>query len=178
MISANFLIDAESNLKAALKGFCRAGAAAMIARLIAWSARNLLLVLFGTGFAAAAGIYALRPSAARRHPRSLRHAGHRLHRISRPGAAGDRGPGHLSADDGDARRCRSRRWCAASRSSACRSSMSSSRTAPTSIGRARACSNILNGAASRLPAGVTPTHRARRDRRRLGLPVCRDRRRS
>src|SRR5262249_53945643 len=32
---------------------------AMIARVIAWSARNLLLVLFGTGFAAAAGIYAL-----------------------------------------------------------------------------------------------------------------------
>ncbi|RTL74969.1 MAG: efflux RND transporter permease subunit [Bradyrhizobiaceae bacterium] len=31
----------------------------MIARLIAWSARNLLLVLFGTGFATAAGIYAL-----------------------------------------------------------------------------------------------------------------------
>jgi Cu(I)/Ag(I) efflux system membrane protein CusA/SilA len=31
----------------------------MIARLIAWSARNLLLVLFATGFAAAAGIYAL-----------------------------------------------------------------------------------------------------------------------
>ena len=56
--SANFLIDAESNLKAALKGFSE-GAPAMIARLIAWSARNLLLVLFGTGFAAAAGIYAL-----------------------------------------------------------------------------------------------------------------------
>jgi copper/silver efflux system protein len=31
----------------------------MIARLIAWSARNLLLVFFGTGFAAASGIYAL-----------------------------------------------------------------------------------------------------------------------
>lgn len=31
----------------------------MIARLIAWSARNLVLVLFGTGFAAAAGLYAL-----------------------------------------------------------------------------------------------------------------------
>ncbi|WP_407178752.1 efflux RND transporter permease subunit [Bradyrhizobium sp. STM 3562] len=31
----------------------------MISRLIAWSARNLLLVLFGTGFAAAAGLYAL-----------------------------------------------------------------------------------------------------------------------
>ena len=38
--------------------------------------------------------------------------------------------------------CRSRRWCAASRSSASPSSMSSSRTAPTSTGRARACSNI------------------------------------
>jgi len=31
----------------------------MIAHVIAWSARNLLLVLFGAGFAAAAGIYAL-----------------------------------------------------------------------------------------------------------------------
>jgi Cu(I)/Ag(I) efflux system membrane protein CusA/SilA len=31
----------------------------MIPRVIAWSARNLILVLFGTGFAAAAGIYAL-----------------------------------------------------------------------------------------------------------------------
>ena len=31
----------------------------MIARLIGWSARNLLLVLFGTGFAAAAGLWAL-----------------------------------------------------------------------------------------------------------------------
>ncbi|MDB5616760.1 CusA/CzcA family heavy metal efflux RND transporter [Tardiphaga sp.] len=31
----------------------------MIARIIAWSAHNLLLVLFGTGFAVAAGIYAL-----------------------------------------------------------------------------------------------------------------------
>ncbi|MGP9812441.1 efflux RND transporter permease subunit [Rhodopseudomonas sp. NSM] len=31
----------------------------MIARLIAWSARNLLLVLFGAGFAAAAGLYAV-----------------------------------------------------------------------------------------------------------------------
>jgi len=37
----------------------RDGRAQMIARIIAWSARNLLLVLFGTGFAAAAGLYAL-----------------------------------------------------------------------------------------------------------------------
>jgi Cu(I)/Ag(I) efflux system membrane protein CusA/SilA len=75
----------------------------MIARLIAWSARNLLLVLFGAGFAAAAGIYA-RPPAARRHPRPLGYAGDRLHRISRVRRRRCRGPGHLSADDGDADR--------------------------------------------------------------------------
>src|SRR5215207_6000351 len=40
------------------EGLCR-GSPAMIARLIAWSARNLLLVFFGTTFAAAAGLYAL-----------------------------------------------------------------------------------------------------------------------
>src|SRR6202048_5195138 len=44
------------------------------------------------------------PYGARCDPGSLRHASHRLHRISRPGAAGDRGSGHLSADHGAARR--------------------------------------------------------------------------
>ena len=39
------------------------------------------------------------PSAARCHSGSLRHAGDRLYRRSRPGSAGDRGPGHLSADN-------------------------------------------------------------------------------
>ncbi len=47
-----------------------------------------------------------RQHAARRDPRSLRHAGHHLHRVSGPGAADGRGPGHLSAHDRDARRCR------------------------------------------------------------------------
>ncbi|WP_026223211.1 hypothetical protein, partial [Methylocystis rosea] len=32
----------------------------MIARLIAWSARNLLLIFVGAAFAAAGGVYALR----------------------------------------------------------------------------------------------------------------------
>ena len=32
----------------------------MIARLIAWSARNLLLIFIGTAFAVAAGVYALK----------------------------------------------------------------------------------------------------------------------
>src|SRR3982075_4595716 len=35
----------------------------MIARLIGWSARNLMLILIGTVFAAASGIYALQHSA-------------------------------------------------------------------------------------------------------------------
>ena len=54
--AANFLIDAESNLKAALQSLAapkddRQAANrrhAVIARLIAWSARNLVLVLVGT----------------------------------------------------------------------------------------------------------------------------------
>src|SRR5450756_504899 len=41
------------------QGLLGSGRPAMIARLIAWSARNLLLVFFGAGFAAAAGAYAL-----------------------------------------------------------------------------------------------------------------------
>ena len=55
--SANFLIDAESNLKAALKSLWRGE---MIARLIAWSARNLVLVLIGTAFLVAAGVHAVK----------------------------------------------------------------------------------------------------------------------
>ena len=60
VVSANFLIDAESNLKAALERADAGGGAAMIARLIAWSARNLLLVFVAAALAAAAGLYALR----------------------------------------------------------------------------------------------------------------------
>jgi len=43
VVSANFLIDAESNLKAALNGPRFRGEIAMIARLIDWSARNVML---------------------------------------------------------------------------------------------------------------------------------------
>ena len=74
----------------------------MIARVIAWSARNLVLVFVGTLFAVAGRPLRLEDAAARRDPRPLRRPGDRLHRVSRPGAAGRRGPGHLSADDGDA----------------------------------------------------------------------------
>ncbi len=74
----------------------------MIARLIRWSASNLVLVSIACAFAVAAGHLCRAPCAARRHPRSLRHAGHRLHRVFGPGAAGHRGSGHLSAVDGHA----------------------------------------------------------------------------
>ena len=57
VVNGNFLIDAESNLQAALKGSDGAsgeGGQPMIARLIAWSARNLMLVLIATAFAVVA----------------------------------------------------------------------------------------------------------------------------
>ena len=72
--------------------------------LIRWSARNVFLVGLATIFVTLAGLYARLARAARRDPRSLRCPGHRLHRISRPSAAGRGGPGHLSADHRDADR--------------------------------------------------------------------------
>ena len=73
----------------------------MIAALIRWSARNVFLIgLVTSSPTPPASTRSARP--ARRHARPLRHAGHRLHGVFRPGAAGDRGPGHLSAVDGDA----------------------------------------------------------------------------
>ena len=72
----------------------------------------------------------------------------------------------------------SRRWCprrgskvsAASPTSAS-TSTSSSRTAPTSTGRAAAWSSTCRASAAELPEGVNPVDRARRHRRRLGVPV-------
>ena len=57
--TATFLIDAESNLQTALKTFTRTGAAEMIAAVIRWSARNLLLVGFAGVFLTLAGLYAV-----------------------------------------------------------------------------------------------------------------------
>ena len=63
VVNGNFLIDAESNLQSALKGSCQPrddGRQPMIARLIGWSAKNLMLVLIATAFAVVAGIWAVR----------------------------------------------------------------------------------------------------------------------
>ena len=57
--SATFLIDAESNLRAALQAFGQQETQAMIAALIRWSARNVFLVGLATIFVTLAGIYAV-----------------------------------------------------------------------------------------------------------------------
>ena len=129
----------------------------MIARLIAWSARNLVLVFVGTVFAVAAGLYALRTLPLDAIPGPLGRPGHRLYGLPGPGSAGGRGPGHVSTDHGHADGAANRRWCAAFPSSASLSSTSSSRTAPIRIGRASRVLEYLNAAAKRLPTGVTPT---------------------
>ncbi len=91
------------------------------------------------------------------HPRSLRCPGHRLHRVSGPGAAGGRGPGHLSAHDADAGGAAAPRSCAATPFSACPSSTSSLKTAPICTGPAPGCSNTSTTLPGRLPQGVTPS---------------------
>ncbi len=53
----------------------------MISRLIAWSARNLLLVIVGSGVCRCCWCLRIADAAARRHSGSLGRAGDRLHRI-------------------------------------------------------------------------------------------------
>ena len=128
----------------------------MIARLIGWSAENLMLVLIATAFAVVAGIWARSVAAAGRHSRSLRHAGDCLHRVSgqAPQVVEDQVTYPMTTPHADA--CPSRRWCADSRSSACRSSTLSSRTAPTFIGHV-ACPRIPECRGQTNRPGVNPT---------------------
>ena len=110
------------------------------------------------------------PSAARCHSRSLRHPGHRLHRISRPGAAGDRGPGHLSADDRDADRAEvegGARLLVLRRLVRLRHLRGRHRHLLGALARARIPQRRDLAVAGRRDAD----HRPGRDRRRLGLPV-------
>jgi len=81
----------------------------MIARLIAWSARNLLLVLFGTG---AAGIYALVhlpldaiPDLSDTHPRLRRHDWGQRHVV--PKSFGFKGFSGKGSDEAGVRKSRS-----------------------------------------------------------------------
>ena len=68
----------------------------MIAKLIAWSARNVLLVLIASLFAVAGGLYALAHLPLDAIPDLSDTQVIVYTEVSRPGAAGGRGPGHLS----------------------------------------------------------------------------------
>ena len=105
------------------------------------------------------GVPARRRAARRRHLLRAPHAARRHSRTSRDtqvivytpweGRSPDsgRGPDHLSRSSPSSSRRRRCAWCAATASSAIPLSMSSSRTARTSTGRARACSNTCRASA-------------------------------
>ena len=156
--SANFLIDAESNLKAALQGLSEPqarsrpagrrprGSDAMISRVSSPGQRGIsMLVLIGTVFAVASGrLYALKTLPLDAIPDLSDVQTIVYTEYPGSGAPGHRGPGHLPADHRDADGAEGRRSCAASRSSGSRSSTSSSRTAPTRTGPARRVLEYLN----------------------------------
>ena len=168
--SATFLIDAESNLKAALQSFSQRSAAMIAAhhplvgpQRLSRRARHALR----DGRRHLCGL----PRAARRHPRPLRRAGHRLHRVSRPGAAGRRGPGHLSADHRDADRAevaRRARLLLLRRVLRLCDLRGRHRYLLGALARARISELRRAAAAGRRDAEP----RARRHRRRLGLSIC------
>ena len=127
----------------------------MIAGLIRWSAHNLFLVLIGTVFIVAAGIYSVAKTPLDAIP-DLSDVQVIVY-TEYPGQAPQVVEDQVTFPLTTAMLAyRIRRSCAASPCSACPSSTSSSRTAPTSTGRARACSNTSTS--PRPPAaGVTPS---------------------
>ena len=145
----------------------------MIARLIAWSARNLLLVLFGTGFAAAAGVYALvhLPLDAIPDLSDTQVIVYTEYPGQAPQVIEDQVTYPLTTAMLTVPKSKVVRGFSFFGVSFVYVIFEDG----TDIYWARSrVLEFLNGAASRLPAGVTPTHRSRRDRRRLGLSVCGD----
>ena len=139
--SGNFLIAAESRLDAlAAMGASWPTAVGLVAGSSP-PARGTRFSRCSSSPPWRRGAGSLRQCAARRHPRPVRRAGHRLHRVAGAEPRPRRGPDHLSDLVDACWRRRASSTCAASRCSACRSSTSSSRTAPTSTGRAAACSS-------------------------------------
>ena len=108
--------------------------------------------------------------AARRAAGPLRRPGHHLHRVPRPGAAGGRGPGHLSADHRDAVGAEVEgraRLLVLRRLVRLRHLRGRHRHLLGALARARVPELRRRPAAARRDAAA----RARRHRRRLGLPV-------
>ena len=115
--------------------------APMVEKIIEFCARNRLLVLLGVGFALVGVDGRHQADEAGRDPGPLRSAGHRLHRVDGPQPHAGRGPGHLpdrlEADRHAARHRRARLLDVRDVVRLRRSS----RRAPTSTGRAAACSS-------------------------------------
>ncbi len=173
--TGNFLVDSESRLRAAIEGQTAAGPKLEVSP---WSRKSSSSAR-ATGSWSLLGV-GLRPGRldggdqadeARRHPRPLRSAGHRLHRVDGAEPDAGRGPGHLpdrlEADRHAARHA----TCAASRCSGCRSSTSIFEEG-TDIYWARSrVLEYMNGLRGRAARGRDADARPRRDRHRLGLPV-------
>ena len=142
----------------------------MIARLIAWSARNLMLVLFGTVFAVAAGIYALLhlPLDAIPDLSDTQVIVYTEYPGQAPQVIEDQVTYPLTTAMLTVPKSKVVRGFSFFGVSFVYVIFEDG----TDIYWARSrVLEFLNGAASRLPAGVTPTHWPRCDRRRLGLPV-------
>ena len=113
----------------------------MLNRIIEWSARNIFLVLLATAAIIGGGIYAVlkMPLDAIPDLSDVQVIVYTEYPGQAPQVVEDQVTYPLTTAMLTVPQVAA--WCAASPSSASRSSTSSSRTAPTSIGRARACSN-------------------------------------
>jgi Cu(I)/Ag(I) efflux system membrane protein CusA/SilA len=145
----------------------------MLNALIAWSARNKFLVVIMTVFITLAGIHAVWKTPLDALPDLSDVQVIIYTEYAGAGPAGDRGSGYLSADHCHADSVpRSKVVRGFSFFGAFRSSMSSSRMAPTSTGLARGCwnSSTLPPGVT-VPRGVTPTTRAGCHGRGLGVSI-------
>ena len=143
----------------------------MIAAIIRWSARNVFLVGLATLFVTVARDLRGSRVPLDAIPDLSDVAGHRLHRVSRAGAAGRRGPGHLSAHHGDADRAqvaRRARLLVLRRVFRLRHLRGRHRHLLGALARAR-ISELRRAPAA---AGRDPEPRSRRHRGRLGLSIC------
>ena len=145
----------------------------MIARLIAWSARNLLLVFFGAGFAAAAGVYALvhLPLDAIPDLSDTQVIVYTEYPGQAPQVIEDQVTYPLTTAMLTVPRSKVVRGFSFFGVSFVYVIFEDG----TDIYWARSrVLEFLNGTASRLPAGVDANHGTRCDWRRLGLPICRN----